>query len=169
MSKRSSGAGASVVQAPGRPEEGPVREFRSDGARGSSAALLGRPDVVRVQKRPARVIVRFATAPETVQTREGPVHARAGDAVVSAPGGEQWPVERAAFEQRYRPAGPPGVYDSVPQPSLAVRMADPFAVVLADGVSRLSGQPGDWLIDYGDGHLGIVGADIFAATYHVLD
>lgn len=146
-----------------------MREFHSAGEGGLSAALLGEPNVVRVQKRPSRVTVRFATAPETIQTREGPVRARAGDAVVSAPGGEQWPVERAAFARRYRPAGPPGAYDSVPRPSLAVRMADPFAVVLADGVSRLSGQPGDWLVDYGDGHLGIVAADIFAATYDVLD
>jgi hypothetical protein len=146
-----------------------MREFHSAGAGAVSPPLLGDPNVVRVQKRPSRVTVRFATLPETIQTREGPVQAHAGDAVVSAPTGEQWPVERAAFEQRYRPAGPPGMYDSVPHPSLAVRMAGPFAVVLADGVSRLSGQPGDWLLDYGDGHLGIVGADIFAATYHMLD
>ncbi|QOL48491.1 PGDYG domain-containing protein [Massilia litorea] len=146
-----------------------MREFHSAGAGGGAPALLGEPGVVRVQKRAMRVMVRFATQPETIHTREGPVRARAGDAVVSAPTGEQWPIERAAFEQRYRPAGPPGAYYSVPRPSLAVRMTDPFAVVLGDGVSRLSGQPGDWLLDYGDGHFGIVGAEIFAATYTMLD
>ena len=146
-----------------------MREFHAGAAGGYSPAILGEPNAVRVEKRPSRVMVRFATLPETIQTREGPVRAHAGDAVVRAPTGEQWPVARTAFEQRYRPAGAPGVYDSVPHPSLAVRMAEPFAVVLADGVSRLSGQPGDWLLDYGDGHLGIVGADIFAATYHLLD
>lgn len=146
-----------------------MREFHSARAGGGSPGLRGEPGVVRVEKRPTRVMVRFATQPETIQTREGPARARAGDAVVSAPSGEQWPIERAAFEQRYRPAGPHGAYDSVPRPSLAVRMSAPFAVVLADGVSRLSGQPGDWLLDYGDGHFGIVGADIFAATYTVLD
>ena len=130
--------------------------------------LLGEPGVVRVQKRPTRVMVRFATQAETIHSREGPVRARAGDAVVRAPTGEQWPVERAAFEQRYRPAGTPGMYDTVPHPSLALRMTDRFAVVLADGVSRLSGGPDDWLLDYGDGHLGIVGADIFDATYQLL-
>jgi hypothetical protein len=146
-----------------------MREYHSGAANGCPPALLGEPTAVRVEKRPSRVMVRFATQPETIQTREGPVRARAGDAVVSAPTGEQWPVEPAAFAQRYRPAATPGVYDSVPHSSLAVRMTEPFAVVLGDGVSRLTGQPGDWLLDYGDGHLGIVGADIFAATYHLLD
>jgi hypothetical protein len=145
-----------------------MREFHSASVAGGSLVLPGEPGVVRVQKRPTRVMVRFATQAETIQTREGPVRARLGDAVVSAPTGEQWPVERAAFAQRYRPAGTPGMYDSVPHPSLALRMTDRFGVVLADGVSRLSGRPGDWLLDYGDGHLGIVGADIFDATYQLL-
>ena len=146
-----------------------MREFHSAGAGGFSPALLGEPKAVRVQKHPSCVSVRFATLPETIETREGPVRACAGDAVLSAPTGEQWPLARAAFETRYRPAGTAGIYQSVPQPSLALQMMEAFAVVLADGVSRLSGQPGDWLLDYGDGHLGIVGADIFAATYHLLD
>lgn len=146
-----------------------MREFHAAGAGRSSSALSGEPNVVRVQKLPTRVKARFATLPEIIQTREGPVHASAGDAIVTAHTGEQWPLSRPAFAQRYRPAGPAGLYDSVPRQALAVRMAEAFAVVLADGVSRLSGHPGDWLLDYGDGHLGIVGADIFAATYHKLD
>lgn len=146
-----------------------MREFHSTGAGGFSPALLGEPNVVRVQKHPSRVKVRFAKLDETIQTREGPVRATAGDAVVTADTGEQWPMARAVFAQRYRPAGPAGVYESVPRPSLALQMAEAFTVVLADGVSRLSGHPGDWLLDYGDGRLGIVGASIFAATYHKLD
>lgn len=146
-----------------------MREFHSAGAGRSSTALSGEPNVVSVQKLPSRVKVRFATLPEIIQTREGPVHASAGDAIVTGHTGEQWPLARAAFAQRYRPAGPAGVYDSVPHPALALQMTEAFTVVLADGVSRLSGHPGDWLLDYGDGHLGVVGAKIFAATYHKLD
>jgi hypothetical protein len=41
-------------------------------------------------------------------------------------------------------------------------------VQLADGVSILRGQPGDWLVDYGDGSLGIVAHDIFSTTYEIL-
>jgi hypothetical protein len=40
-------------------------------------------------------------------------------------------------------------------------------VLLADGISRLHGKPGDWLVDYGDGSLGIVSPDIFATTYQL--
>jgi hypothetical protein len=42
-------------------------------------------------------------------------------------------------------------------------------VLLADGVSRLSGIPGEWLVDYGDGSLGIVSEAIFATTYQIDD
>lgn len=42
-------------------------------------------------------------------------------------------------------------------------------MLLADGTSRLHGAPGDWLIDYGDGTLGVVSAEIFAATYRIED
>ena len=47
-------------------------------------------------------------------------------------------------------------------------MQEPFEVILADEVSKLSGHPGDWLVDYGDGSLGIVADDIFATTYEIL-
>jgi hypothetical protein len=47
-------------------------------------------------------------------------------------------------------------------------MSEPFEVILSDGVSRLSGRTGDWLIDYGDGSLGIVAPMIFADTYEIL-
>jgi hypothetical protein len=47
-------------------------------------------------------------------------------------------------------------------------MPGAFEVALADGVSRLRGQPGDWLVDYGDGSLGIVSPAIFAATYEIV-
>lgn len=148
---------------------GRVREFHATGAPGFSPALRAEPHAVRVQKRPSPVRVRFATQPEMVATREGSVLAGPGDAVLTSGSGEQWPLARAVFLQRYRPAGGPDEYESVPHPSLALPMDETFAVVFADGVSRLSGQPGDWLLDYGDGRLGIVGADIFAATYQRLD
>jgi hypothetical protein len=48
-------------------------------------------------------------------------------------------------------------------------MDTPFKVVLADGVSHLTGRAGDWLVDYGDGSLGIVTQAIFATTYEILD
>ena len=66
------------------------------------------------------------------------------------------------------PAGQPGRYTSLPNRILALPMTDVFEVVLADGVSKLSGHPGDWLVDYGDGSLGIVSRAIFSTTYEIL-
>ena len=66
-------------------------------------------------------------------------------------------------------AGEAGRYISLPNRIMAVPMSEPFEVLLADGLSRLTGRIGEWLVDYGDGSLGIVSADIFANTYEISD
>ena len=129
---------------------------------------------LRARKRPHPVQVRFAEHASAVHTLEGVVHARLGDAIVTGLFGELWPVSSASFAGKYQAVPPlrmgaPGSYLSLPIEVLAVPMHGPFEVVLADGHSRLAGRTGDWLIDYGDGSLGIVNADIFAATYELLE
>jgi hypothetical protein len=108
----------------------------------------------------------------TVQTREGKVHAHAGDAILTGSKGERWRVSRAKFTDKYQPvaptrAGQDGRYAALPIQVAAVRMAEPFEVILADAVSVLTGNPGDWLVDYGDGSLGVIAAEIFTATYRI--
>ena len=146
-----------------------MREYRPSASPGFSPELLADPRALRVHKPAASVRARRAAQLEQVSTREGAVPANPGDFIVTAATGEQWPVARDAFARRYRPAGAPGEYDSIAHASLALAVNEPFAVVLADGVSRLYGQPGDGLLDYGDGSMGIVAADIFPATYQLLD
>ena len=90
-----------------------------------------------------------------------------GDAILTGPAGEHWRVSRAHFSGKYQPvapleAGDAGLYRALPYRVLALRMSEPFEVILSDGVSRLIGRTGDWLIDYGDGSLGIVASVIFA-------
>jgi hypothetical protein len=51
---------------------------------------------------------------------------------------------------------------------MAVSMAETFEVLLADGISRLDGRADDWLVDYGDGSLGVVSPAIFAVTYELI-
>ena len=102
------------------------------------------------------------------------MHARPGDAIVTGTTGEHWRVSRARFPYKYRPvpptvAGESGRYVSLPNHILAVPMTQAFDVLLADGVSRLNGRAGEWLVDYGDGSLGIVSEAIFASTYSILD
>lgn len=109
-----------------------------------------------------------------MQTPEGLVHAKAGDAIVTGTAGETWRVSRARFPHKYRPvpplrAGEPGAYLSLRNRILALQMHSPFEVALADGISHLTGRAGDWLVDYGDGSFGIVTQPIFATTYEILD
>jgi len=40
--------------------------------------------------------------------------------------------------------------------------------VLRDGISQLHGDRGDWLVDYGDGNLGIVAAEVFESMYEIV-
>ena len=128
---------------------------------------------VEARKLEREVEVRFTPIDCVVQTPEGMVHARAGDAILTGNGGQHWRVSLSKFPHKYRPlpptsAGASGHYMSLPYRILALRVEEPFDVLLADGVSRLSGHAGDWLVDYGDGSLGIVAEGIFATTYEVL-
>jgi hypothetical protein len=147
--------------------------FRSSGQQGFSNTVSDDVRHVSARKFERVIQVRFAPAACTVQTREGIVHAKPGDAIITGIAGEKWRVSQAHFARKYRPvppvkAGEAGSYVSLPNHILALQMQEPFEVMLADGVSRLTGHAGDWLIDYGDGSLGIVTQDIFATTYEIL-
>jgi hypothetical protein len=153
---------------------GQVPLFRSSGHRGYSNEISADPRRVFARKLEREIDVRFTPVACTVKTSEGEVHAAPGDAIITGTAGEHWRVSRARFPDKYRPvpptvAGQSGRYISLPNRIMAVPMAEPFEVLLADGVSRLSGAPGEWLVDYGDGSLGIVSAPIFATTYEIVD
>jgi hypothetical protein len=147
--------------------------FRSSAQPGFSNTVSDDPRHITAIKLEREVHVRFAQEPCTVQTQEGIVHARAGDAILTGIAGEHWRVSQARFPHKYRPVPPlvtgqPGAYMSLPNRILALQMLEAFEVVLADGVSRLTGHAGDWLVDYGDGSLGIVTQAIFATTYEIV-
>jgi hypothetical protein len=148
--------------------------FRSSGQRGFSSTLTDDPRRVAARKLEREVQVRFASEACSLQTPEGVVHALPGDAILTGIAGEQWRVSRAHFADKYRPkpptqSGQAGTYLSLRNRILALQMQEPFEVMLADGISRLAGRAGDWLVDYGDGSLGIVSQDIFATTYEIVD
>jgi hypothetical protein len=153
---------------------GPSLLFRSSGQRGYSSLICADPRRIFARKLEREIEVRFTPVACTVQTPEGLVHAAPGDAIITGTAGEHWRVSRARFPDRYRPvpptvAGEAGRYVSLPNRIMAVPMTNAFEVLLADGVSRLSGRAGEWLVDYGDGSLGIVSEAIFANTYEISD
>ena len=132
------------------------------------------PHHVRARKFEREVGVRFAHEACTIQTQEGLVHAKAGDAILTGIAGEHWRVSRAHFARKYKPVPPvqegeSGTYRSLPNRILALQMHEAFEVLLADGESRLRGHAGDWLVDYGDGSLGVVTQPIFDTTYEIID
>jgi PGDYG protein len=147
--------------------------FSSTGQRGYSSAVSTDPRRVNARKLEREIDVRFTPVACTVQTSEGLVHAAPGDAIITGTAGEHWRVSHARFADKYRPvpptaAGEPGRYVSLPNRIMAVPMTEAFDVLLADGVSRLTGRPGEWLVDYGDGSLGIVSQAIFSTTYEIV-
>lgn len=147
--------------------------FRSSGQSGFSAEVSGHPQRVEARKLEREVEARFTDVACIVRTPEGAVHAHPGDAILTGNGGQHWRVSHAKFANKYRPipptnAGDAGHYRSLPYHILALQLWEPFDVLLADGVSALSGHAGDWLVDYGDGSLGIVAQNTFATTYEIL-
>lgn len=144
------------------------------GARDADGAPLAPGRALRARKRVHPVRVEFAGAACAVDTLEGVAHARPGDAIVTGIFGERWLVRRGGFAEKYEPvapleAGAPGDYTSRPIEVMATRMPVPFEVALRDRDGRLRGQAGDWLVDYGDGTMGVVDATVFAATYDLLE
>lgn len=151
----------------------PLLVFRSSSDNGFSPAVASDPHRVSARKLQQHVQVRFTSEACVIETTEGQVHARPGDAIVTGVAGELWRVSYGRFAQKYRPvsptrAGQPGAYESLPNQVLALQLDRPFMVILADDVSELSGHAGDWLVDYGDGSLGVVAVDIFDLTYEIL-
>jgi hypothetical protein len=133
----------------------PLPVFTSSGQRGYSNAVGADPRRVAARKLEREIDVRFTPIECTVQTSEGLVHAAPGDAIITGTAGEHWRVSRARFPHKYRPVPP------------TVDGEEEFEVILADGVSRLTGRAGEWLVDYGDGSLGIVSEPVFATTYEI--
>ena len=136
--------------------------------------LSSEPRAVRVRKRPVTRAVVFATADGICRTMEGDVGYRAGDAIVTGERGEQWPVGRAQFLASYRAVDPrregeDGFYTSRPVTLLALQLATPATVRAGDDGDNLSGQPGDWIVEYQDGSHSIVQAAVFSDSYELVD
>jgi len=129
--------------------------------------ILGLDDP-HARKREFIVQVRFADEAGELQTPEGRVQVQPGDAIVRDDKGRQWRVSLHHFDAKYeRLEGER--YRSRRIEVQARKMNEPFEVLLADQHSLLHGTPGDWLVDYGDGSLGVVSETAFSTSYELLD
>lgn len=137
-------------------------------------ALSGLDHVRRAVKRPREVQVSFAEEARWIETLEGRVWVQPGDAVLTGSANEVWRVSAHKFDKKYSSIPPTtmgeaGRYLSLPIEVRAVSIDKPFTVLLTDGRSELHGHAGDWLIDYGDGSLGVVAARLFERIYRIED
>ncbi len=130
------------------------------------------PAAIRVAKDEV-VEVEFAPAPGSIQSSVGRNRYAAGDALLRGSNGDRWSVARATFDAKYRPVdatteGRSGRYRNVPLPVLAKRMDTPFRIARRPGGDVLSGNAGDWAVQYGPDDYGIVDAARFARVYRPL-
>ena len=124
------------------------------------------PDGFKTAKLPIPLEFRYAEADETIDTKEGPVGANAGDAIMTGTEGEQWPIPAEKFAQTYNDLGD-GTAAKKNIPVFAKQMMVPFKVKVSWSNDLLQGEPGDYLVQYGPGDYGVVGREIFAKTYKV--
>ncbi len=132
--------------------------------------LSADPRALRVRKKPSPVRVEFAAADGVCDTLEGPVHFKAGDAILTGVQGERWPIARNHFLTSYEPvpptrAGDGGSYLKAPSLAYALRLDRACEVSVGWQRDPLRARPGDWLLQYAGGACGVVQDQIFRETY----
>jgi hypothetical protein len=119
------------------------------------------------------VAVTFAASAGVLASAVGSNGYCAGDALVTGSTGDRWSVSRARFDAKYRPdggqrPGEAGPYRNLPQPVLAKRMPVPFRIARSAGGDLLTGEAGDWLLQYAPGDYGVVDRARFERVYQLL-
>ncbi len=119
------------------------------------------------------VSVEFAREAGELVSLEGPNRFSPGDALITGVTGTRWSVARERFEAKYAAVAPTrmgedGRYAARPVPVLARQIDEAFSAERSAGGDRLTGQPGDWLLQYGPGDFGVAGQERFARIYRRL-
>jgi hypothetical protein len=119
------------------------------------------------------VSVQFALTAGTIMSREGANQFVAGDALITGSTGDRWSVTRERFEMKYIPLtglsmGEDGQYRSIPTVVLARQIAQPFTVARRQGGDLLTGNAGDWLMQYAPGDFGLAENARFQKVYRAV-
>ena len=129
-----------------------------------SPELSEDPEGFETAKLPIPLEFRYAEADETIETKEGAVNAKAGDAIMTGTEGEVWPLPAEKFAETYDDLGD-GTAAKKNIPVFAKEMSEPFQVKVSWSDDLLQGEAGDYLVQYGVGDYGVVGREIFGKTY----
>ena len=125
-------------------------------------------------KRALALAVTFAPFGGELQTLEGKVQYAAGDALMTGVLGEHWPIRRQTFESSYEPCdlqsmGADGNYRKRATPVFARQLTQAHIMKLDGERGDLSGAPGDWIVQDGNGRSWVVADSIFQITYATLE
>jgi len=121
--------------------------------------------------RPVPLHIVFAPQAGVIETLEGPVSHQRGDAIATGIAGERWPITRARFERRYRPAdaqgamGRDGLFVKKPVRVQARRAESDMQVPLDGGRGSLLARRGDWILTGADEDCWVVADGIFQQVY----
>lgn len=119
-------------------------------------------------KKPIHISFRYATIDELVSTLEGVVPARIGDAIVTGVKGEVYPITRPKFDATYEVVSE-GVAFKKPVVVEVEQMLEPFSVTVGWSSTPITGEVGDYRIEYAPGDYGVVNAAIFHETYDIVE
>jgi hypothetical protein len=128
-------------------------------------------------KKAVTIMVHTAQCAGSLETLEGQMEYEAGDAIATGSKGERWPIKRADFLRMYIPC--PSAQDTTTVNCVAqgrhyikksvtvyvLKMQEPFYVHKDRGT--LTGNAGDWLVQYAPGDLAVVASNIFPLYYVV--
>jgi hypothetical protein len=129
----------------------------------------------KTAKKPIPLDFRYAEEGEVIYTRESPAPKGVtvppgGAAVMTGTKGEVWPIPlkpddpAKSFGNTYDILEP-GKAAKKNIPVFAKEMQEPFQVKVSWSADLLQGEAGDFLVQYGPGDYGVVGAEIFKETY----
>jgi hypothetical protein len=129
---------------------------------------LTKDPLARRYLKTAMVEVEFTEASGVLETLEGFVHYKIGDALLTGENGERWPVTRIVFDQMYEriPDQSKNCYKKMTGTFVfAKQMPIDFSVLILEGEAKLKGNQGDWLVQHLIGNYGVVADHIFLETY----
>ena len=131
------------------------------------------PSAQRVAKRDIPIQVVFADRAGVLETFEGMVNYKKGDAILTGVTGDSWPVSRHLFDTRYMADastvfGQEGAYRPAGNPVWALQIHEAFTTTLPEGKGLLRGKSKDWLVQHSPGEHGIVDEAIFTKSYRIL-
>jgi len=130
--------------------------------------LTTNPNATKVYKKPVVLKFEYAKEEGVIETKEGSVRYKAGDAILTGTKGERWPIQKEKFEDTYDIVGD-GQCAKKKIQVWALQVNETFTVNVSWSKDPLTGKPGDWLVQYGKNDYGIVSKDIFEETYERIE